>query len=236
MPHIFTFHGLGSSKQAFLPLVNEFPSLEWHLYDFAGFGERNEESVGNTPIQDSTAEFRERCESLHELVFIAHSMGSAVAIPLAQQLRHKVKAVINIEGNLIGEDCGFVSRAAAESAANGTFVEFRKKVISNARSYRSLGWLKWINDFQKVKEDTMTKYAKELVAISESEELLRAFHELRCPKVYVYGDQYLNNGEGQTPLLAQKLWGISTAYIQGASHFLMQDDPRTCGLAIKGMI
>lgn len=236
MPHIFTFHGLGASKQAFLPLANEFPSHEWHLHDFAGFGERNEESVEDTPIQDSIAEFREKSKSFDELILIGHSMGSAVAIPLAQQLRHKVKAIIIIEGNLIGEDCGFVSRAAAESADNGTYEAFRKKVVAGARSCKSLGWLKWINDFQKVRQDTMAKYAKELVATSASEELLRIFHELRCPKVYLYGDQYLTNGEGQTPELAQKLWGISTIYMQGTSHFLMQDDPRTCGLAIQHLM
>lgn len=236
MAHIFTFHGLGSSKQAFLPLANEFPKHNWHMYDFAGFGERNEESVSDSPLSDSIIEFREKCESLDELIFIGHSMGSAVAIPLAQHLKHKVKAIICVESNLIGEDCGFVSRAAAESAKNGTFNEFRNKVIARARSYRSLGWLKWINDFQKVKEETLVNYANELVIISDSEQLLKSFHELRCQKLYMYGDQYLKNGNDQTPELAKKLWGVSTRYIQGTSHFLMQDDPRTCGLAIKQLL
>lgn len=236
MSNIFTFHGLGSSKQAFLPIAHELQSHNWHLYDFAGFGERNEEMAGNTPIQDSLSEFREKCEGLEELAFIAHSMGSAVAIPLAVELKHRVKAIIVIEGNLIGEDCGFVSRAVAESAENGTFEEFRKKVIASARSYKSLGWLKWINDFRKVKEDTMAKYAKELVAVSESEQLLNSFHGLRCQKLYMYGDQYVRNDVGQTPDLATKLWGVSTQYIHGTSHFMMQDDPRTCALAIRPMI
>lgn len=237
MSNIFTFHGLGSSKQAFLPLAHKLqPQHEVFLNDFSGFGERNEEMVGNTPIQDSLSEFRDKCEGLDELVFIAHSMGSAVAIPLAVELKHRVRAVIVIEGNLIGEDCGFISRAAATSAESGNHDVFRKKVIANARSYKSLGWLKWINDFQRVKEEVLCKYAKELVTVSESNQLLYSLHDLRCNKLYMYGDQYLKNKDGQTPELANKLWGISTQYIHGTSHFMMQDDPRTCALAIRPLI
>ncbi len=237
MSNIFTFHGLGSSKQAFIPLTNEIgPQHSVHSYDFAGFGERNDESVGDEPIQDSIREFLEKCGKLNELVFIAHSMGSAVAIPLAEQLKHQVKAVIIIEGNLIGEDCGFLSRAAVRSTETGDFITFKNKAISKARSAKSLGWLKWINDFQKVREDVFCRYAKELVALSEAEVLLKSLHSLRCQKLYMYGDQYLKNDEGETPELAKKLWGISTQYIHGTSHFLLQDDPRSCSLPIRHLI
>ena len=67
---------------------------------------------------------------------IAHSMGGAVGLLLPPTLLRSVLSFSNCEGNLVGEDCGIVSRKTADVS----FPEFKRNVWPEIKSLsKSLG-------------------------------------------------------------------------------------------------
>ena len=232
MSHIYTFHGLGSSKNAFSALK---PALETdhtvHLYDFPGFGNRINDPIGKDPIQDEIGVLYDQMSHRDDLVIIVHSMGSAVGLPLALALGNKVQAVINIEGNLIGKDCGYLSRGVLKHANEGSLSAFRKEMIERLESSPYPGWRGWARDFAKVKYETLKPYAKSLVTRSDSGELLQIFHSLTCKKRYLYGNEYRDE---QHPVLDQ-IKGVRKVHLD-TGHFVMTDDPEGCGALIKELL
>lgn len=232
MKNVLCLHGLGSSKKAFLPL-KEFMELEYkfHLYDFPGFGERIDDVIGNDPIKDEIDALYEWVSQIEDLIVIVHSMGSAVGLPLAESLGDKVSAVINIEGNLIGADCRYLSRAVDEHAKHGTLTQFRNDIIDKLQHSAYRGWREWTEDFAKVKFETFKSYARSLVDRSDSGDLLNTFHALPCKKLYLYGNEYRDEPH---PVLDQ-IKGIDKKHLD-TGHFVMTDNPKGCAELITALV
>ena len=231
MKNFFFFHGLGSSTNAFAPLASVLEEDHHvHLHDFAGFGKRSEETIGNSPIASCIYEFLKLTEELDHLVLVMHSMGSAVALPLAELLGDRIDALINIEGNLIGADCGALSREASKRSPED-YEYYRGEIRKKLSTLRSdAGWQKWGEDFEKVRPEVMIAYARDLVRRSDHYGLLETFRSLPVRKLYLYGDQYL--GEE----ISTRLWGLNTWYVQGASHFVMTEKPVETARVIRCLL
>lgn len=232
MKNVLCLHGLGSSKNAFIPLKEAMgAAYTFYLYDFAGFGDRIDEPVGHDPIEDEIHAVYEQASQMDDLIIIMHSMGSAVGLPLARTLENKVAAVINIEGNLIGADCGYLSRGVDEHAAQGTLGNFKNDIIDKLQDSPFPGWREWTRDFAKVRFETLKSYAKSLVNLSDSGELLDIFHSLECKKLYLYGNEYRDEHH---PVLHQ-IKGIDKRHLN-TGHFVMTDDPYGCAELIMELV
>ena len=118
---IIFIHGLGCTKESFDDLWNFtalFKDLSLLTFDLVGFGNSSRPKDFSYTMEDQA----EICKVLldtfkpDKVHLVAHSMGGAIGLILAENIRDKAASFINIEGNLISEDCGPLSRKATSAS------------------------------------------------------------------------------------------------------------------------
>ena len=146
-------------------------------------------------------------------------MGGAIGLLLAEKLSNKLISFTNIEGNLVSEDCGLLSR----KTISVSFEEFKKNVFAELKSEikelnnkSSKLWLEWIE-----KSNTLAFYSSSgsLVKWSDSRKLLAKFKNLKTKNVYFYGDK---NSEMK---VLNELGNMRKIEIYNSGHFVMNDNP-----------
>ncbi|MGC9342761.1 MAG: alpha/beta fold hydrolase [Bacteroidales bacterium] len=220
---VLYLHGLGCSKADFLG-ATEIESLSTHTLialDFPGHGNSSyNDKLDMDDLVEVTGLFTERL-NLHDLVLIGHSMGGLVALLFAERYGKKVKAFINLEGNLAGEDCTFSRQAAGvdyDTFSNETFRNF--KIV--LQFSKKPGFKKCAETLVKYNpRKAMYDFSPSLVKYSDSEELIEKFESLKIPKCLIHGSE--NNGLSYIPQLIQK--GIPVFEIPDSNHFPQYDNP-----------
>lgn len=224
MKNYVLFHGLGASTRSFDPL-SVLLRTKGHTViagDFCGFGTRVGEGCAENPLDNAVSELAARLAGHTNLHFIAHSMGAAIALQLAGKMPQKIGSVTLIEGNLIAEDCGMLSRAIAAAQNTQDLARQLKTMTADLKDSPQKGWRLWAEEAENVTPEVMKAYARQLVTASDSGELLRIFRALPCEKLYLYGDDYQNH-----PVL-KHLENIPAHYIKGTGHFVMTEKPEAC--------
>jgi pimeloyl-ACP methyl ester carboxylesterase len=156
-------------------------------------------------------------------------MGGALALLILQKIPDQISALISIEGNLIAEDCGLISRTIATAQEND-LLKLKHNLVETGQKSKDRGWKMWGDDVSQVAPQTLQDYAASLVKLSDSGELLQAFALFNGPKAYIYGDGYIGH-----PLI-EKLGSIPSYHVKGADHFAMQNEPDVCARLIKQTI
>ena len=100
-------------------------------------------------------------ERLH---LVVHSMGGAIALLLPSKILDSAESFANIEGNLISEDCGIVSRQVAEAS----FEEFNTKILPEHK-LQFAGYA----PFNLTSPSAYYRSAQSLVEWSDSRKLLK---------------------------------------------------------------
>ncbi len=215
---LFFIHGLGCSKDSFHHFWDrtDFEDYSVLALDLIGFGESTKSESFSYTME---AQARVCTEILKEfsdrnLHIVAHSMGGAVALLLPDDILNDAKTFANIEGNLIGADCGVASRriisvppAVFES---DILPEFRDMFNSLGEGYAAI---------DSTSADALYRSAESLVAWSDSNKLLEAFHALSCLKAYFYGDE---NSDHPT---VTSVGDVPKIKIERSGHFPMNDNP-----------
>jgi len=151
---------------------------------------------------------------------VAHSMGEAVGLLLAEKIGEMGSSFINVEGNLISEDCGPLSR----KSISVSFEEFNarefdelKSLVRMSRDKSSKLWLLWCE-----KSDSLAYYktSRSLIECSKSGNLLKIFEKLKVNKAYIYGAK---NSEMK---IIDRLHTIRKIPISYSGHFCMIDNPK----------
>ena len=114
---IVFIHGLGVCKDCFRD-VWDFPGYQRYTilaFDLPGFGDSDKPSDFSYSMEDQAAILKLLIQelNLNRMHIVGHSMGGAVGLLLAKDIRSIVKSFICLEGNLISEDCTG-SRAAVK--------------------------------------------------------------------------------------------------------------------------
>lgn len=229
---VLLIHGLGCTKDSFEQVVKyqELKKFSLLAYDLIGFGD-------SSKPQDFTYQLEEQAEIIHLLLeklhpkkvhIVAHSMGGAIGLLLTEKIATKLVSFVNIEGNLIKEDCGLLSRktisVSFKEFKNNLFEELITTMAGSKESGARL-WAKWA-----AKSDPVAFYrsAGSLVKWSDSGNLIKKFKALRVPKIYVYGAK-----NSQMKILSY-LDSISKIPISNSGHFVMTDNPREfCSMLTK---
>ena len=111
---IVMIHGLGCSQDTFVHIWDrpEFNQYALLSFDLVGFGRSDKPEDFSYTMEDQARICRLLIGRFHEsaLHIAAHSMGGAIGLLLAEHLPDRLKSFTNIEGNLIGSDCGLISR------------------------------------------------------------------------------------------------------------------------------
>jgi pimeloyl-ACP methyl ester carboxylesterase len=180
---VLFLHGLACSREAFRYLFDGsyFPGTTLLVPDLPGFGLSVKPDHFSYTMEDQ-AEICTQLLSLfpfQRLHLVAHSMGGAIALLLSQQIS-PICSFANIEGNLISDDCGLLSRSI---------------VNMPSFDYQSFGFaehqLEFAADsqlrFDQTTATAVYRSARSLVRLSDSGELLQLFKQLPCRNVYFYG-------------------------------------------------
>jgi len=149
------------------------------------------------------------------LHIVAHSMGGAVALLLPDKILNGAKTFTNVEGNLIGDDCGMISRkiisVPPEVFESDFFQELRDQFNSFGERYAAI---------DSTSADALYKSAESLVAWSDSEKLLEIFLALPCQKAYFFGD------ENADIAAVTRVGDVQKVKIKQSGHFPMNDNPK----------
>ncbi|MFH1998090.1 MAG: alpha/beta hydrolase [Planctomycetota bacterium] len=214
---VLFIHGLGCCKESFESVWDRKDYRDYSLLaiDLAGFGESSKTKSFSYSMEAQAKVCEEVLKrfSFARLHIVAHSMGNAVGLLLPEYLIGITASFANVEGNLIAEDCGLVSR----KTISVPFDAFEKDYLPY-----------FVTQFQNEKHhhirlDKTTAHAfyrssKSLVEWSDSGQLLDRFLSLPCAKAYFHGDQ--NANLKTLPLLGT----LNRESITGSGHFMMNDN------------
>ena len=225
---ILFIHGLGACKECFKDALDFLGYEKYSIVtpDLPGFGDSGKAEDFACTMKDYSAICRVLIESLDmkRVHIVAHSMGGAVGLLLADEIPEKVLSYISLEGNLIAEDCWLskktISRSLLEFTDNG-FKKLRAGMkrsidMSVANSNSMVLFNDWL-----AKSDPVAFYkcSESLVTLSTSGELLEMFQQFNKNKCYIYGEMNRN-----MPVIEQ-LDMIPKLMIENAGHSMMTDNP-----------
>ena len=216
---IFLVHGLGCSKDSFHHFWNrtDFDDYSVLALDLAGFGESSKSNKFSYTMEAQARICTEILTKFSDknLHIVAHSMGGAVALLLPDEILNGTKTFTNVEGNLIGADCGIISRkiisVPPEVFESDFFPELRDKFNSFGERYTAI---------DSTSADALYKSAESLVAWSDSNKLLEIFLALPCRKAYFFGDE---NTDLPT---VTRVGDVQKVKIKQSGHFPMNDNPQ----------
>ncbi len=218
-PHLLFFlHGLGCSKDSFENAWerSDFKGFSLLAPDLLGFGHSDKPTDFSYSLEDHARVCETVLRTFDEprLHIIAHSMGGAVGLLLADNILRQAETFVNVEGNLIGADCGFISRKATsvpyETFAKELFPEFQSRL--ETKDYQHL----FLDGTAPL---AFYRSAQSLVEWSDSGRLLKKFKRLKCKKAYFYGQR--NSGIKAL----DRLGPIKKRSISQSGHFPMNDNP-----------
>jgi pimeloyl-ACP methyl ester carboxylesterase len=142
-------HGIGCAKECFDEVFETDLAQKYSIlvFDFLGFGDSDKPEDLDYTMQQHAAIGKALIEqfSPDKVSLIAHSMGGTIGVLLAPMLNN-LDTFINIEGNLVSEDAGIVSRRTAEQAESDFvqrgFSQFLAQLRnSDERSFKM--WALW---------------------------------------------------------------------------------------------
>ncbi|MEO1083362.1 MAG: alpha/beta hydrolase [Acidobacteriota bacterium] len=231
-------HGLGESGLCFESIMCD-PRLDaWdHVaVDLIGYG-RSAWSEQPFGLEQHAASIELLIEKLGlgPVVLLGHSMGSVIALILAERGRIEIVGVLDVEGNVTLDDCTFSSQAEAmaEEAwcgrGYGTFLETLHGMAAEGEAAARAG------DDSKERAPVMRAYAAschyadprtlyldsvELVRGSKTEQLAARRGAVEVPMVYFHGAP---RGTSAKSLGQLEDAGIRCVPFEPAGHWLFLD-------------
>jgi pimeloyl-ACP methyl ester carboxylesterase len=234
---IFFIHGLGCAQNNFDDAWNAEGLANYSIVtiDLPGFGG----SAMNDGFSCDMKEYAEICCNVlslfprNKIHIVGHSMGGAIGVLLADMIRDRLASFVNVEGNLVSQDCTTSRRKASVS-----YEEFISKQLPGLILTTSLsdepGRKMWSHTMRNSDKKSLYLSSRSLVAWSDSGQLLKIFKELDCPRVYLYGEKnsFLH--------VLSFLGAVQTVAISQSGHFPMIDNPegfyRFLSNFLKGII
>nr|WP_042195075.1 alpha/beta hydrolase [Kibdelosporangium sp. MJ126-NF4]CEL21633.1 probable hydrolase [Kibdelosporangium sp. MJ126-NF4]CTQ92414.1 probable hydrolase [Kibdelosporangium sp. MJ126-NF4] len=217
---IVFLHGIGCAKESFADAF-DVPALAGYslcAFDLPGHGESSRMSDYSLPSYADVTVQAVNALAAKRVFVVGHSMGGAVGLLAAARLTN-LAGFVNVEGNLVADDCGLVSRKTARTGfdtfTSRGFHRFAEKLRTSPRK-DVRAWAQWYPLCDPV---AIHRMSGSLVEWSDGGSMLEMF--LAMPNVsYVYGGDAARVGY-VLPLLAD----VPTYAIPDAGHFPMVDNP-----------
>ena len=225
---LFFIHGLGCTKDSFDGIWKDrkFDHHSIFTLDLPGFGNSLRPKQFSYKMEDQAEICRLLIEHfrLHNVNLIGHSMGGAISLLLINKIPDTVISFVNLEGNLIGEDCT-ISRKATKYSLNEfevTFDDFRSKLQETNKLSRAKHELKFYYELlSRCDPFVFHKSSESLVKWSDSGKLLDMFLGMKTKNWYVYGEW--NKNLPSIKLLKSK--GVQLVEVPKSGHFMMIGNP-----------
>jgi pimeloyl-ACP methyl ester carboxylesterase len=224
---IVLLHGLGGSKENYYEACKSDSLAEHTLIFFDNPGTGNSTYYENFPlnVDDLTAISSLFIEQLNISNFIlcGTSMGGLTTLLyLKKSGLSKVKAYVNIEGNLLPEDCMFSSKVVRYDF--DTFnSEIFPRTILEMKATRNAGYHVIANNLQlNTNVKSYYNYCFQTVEYSATGDLLKQFISMSIPRIFIYGAE--NRALSYIPELSSR--GVTVKEISNSNHFIFYDNPK----------
>jgi pimeloyl-ACP methyl ester carboxylesterase len=219
-------HGLGGAKENFY-WATQSPALarcELLMFDQPGTGQARfdpADGLDVSALAELTHAFAERLIP-RPYILAGASMGGLIT--LLQMRRHgtdRITGYVNIEGNLLGEDCMFSRRAIPHSIDEFTTRVFVEGMNELRRSHRAGDQIIAHNMALNLDARAYYTYSIETVKESDSGALLEEFLGLRMPKLFLYGDA----NRHLSYLGRLRASDVRVVEVPDSGHFVFYDNP-----------
>lgn len=223
---ILYLHGLGTSKQDFLPALNIDLLKKYSIvsFDFPGCGQSSYDPKASPTIDNLVTITEEVVKKLKLKSFhiIGHSMGGLTALLFAKRNPGKVKSFINVEGNLAPVDCRvfseYVCNYPTDVDEKKFFLDFKNQIGNNGH----LEFDKFLSNLEKnVTYNAIRQYCQSIFNYCLNTDLLSYFKDLDLPKMFIYGDE--NNDLPYIDQLNKQ--GVVISEIPASNHFPFYSNP-----------
>lgn len=234
-PGLLYLHGLGCTKEDARG-ATALAALRGHTlaaFDFPGCGGSAYWSEVPLTMADLVALTRRavRALELPRPWLVGHSMGGLVALLYARRHPREVAGLVEIEGNLVPDDC-FLSRQVFRRAFLGRerrfFADLRKRLAPGGA-----GMAEYAARLpERVAPRAFFDYARSLVDWSDGYPLLAQFLALPVPRAFVHGAE-----NAHLPYLDRlRAAGIPVVAIRGSGHLPMVTNPEAFYRALARLV
>ena len=219
-------HGLGGCKENFWEATRSKALDNYRLIAADNPGTGNSTYYEDDPLQvddlvNIIARFIDSLK-LNSFIMLGASMGGLITLHYPRSHLANVVGYINIEGNLMPEDCMFSSKVVSHTAE-----AFRENVfcqtIIDMKNNGNPGYYIIANNLQ-LNTNVMSYfyYSFQTVAYSATGELLQEFLDLPLAKVFIYGEKNLT----LKYLPTLEAGGVPLKKIPQSDHFIFYDNPK----------
>ncbi len=220
---ILFIHGLGCAKECFIGAwkIEEFNNFSLLATDLVGHGQSSSPATFSYTIKDQAERIMIELDNQpwKKVSIVAHSMGGAIGLFLAEILGNRLDAFINVEGSLN------VAGPASRIAASVPYEEFSKTTFDNLRHNLALsanpGWEHWAKWMQHADPLGFYRSSRDLIELIRNDELVIRFNQLKTKKIYLYGDQSFKNLDRVLSAIPD----IQKVNIPDSGHFPMIENP-----------
>jgi pimeloyl-ACP methyl ester carboxylesterase len=218
---VLFLHGFGCAKESFEQAfrIADLDAFSLCAFDFPGHGQSSRVPSSLYALQSYAEVTNILIDRIRprRVFLVGHSMGGAVAL-IATQGRQDIACLISVDGNLVADDCGIVSRSTATQPltdfVNSGYLSFAQKLQTSAHR-DEIAWGRWYNHADPL---ALHESASSLVEWSDNGKLMELYSSL-ARKSYVYGDREVK--DYLLPLLDNN----TIHRIENAGHFVMIDNP-----------
>lgn len=224
-PTIVWIHGLGESSLCFAA-VSRHPALQafrHRLIDLPGYG-RSPWPAEAYRLEEGAAELASWLGAEPEpVILLGHSMGGVLAQLIAERAPSRVRAVVDVDGNLSLGDCGFSGKAAAyplEAFLAKGFDELAEGAFAGGATSAALRG--YYASMRFADPRVLYRHAQDLVEMSGKEDLASRLAALPMPHLYLAGSPDGAAARSKELLVASNArWKV----IEPAGHWPFIDRP-----------
>ncbi len=235
---ILYVHGLGESGLCFERWMADPRLADWsHLaVDLIGYGKStwNDEPWSLAEHAAHLDRYLERSYP-EPVVVVGHSMGGVIGQLLCESYPARVRAFLNVEGNISSADCNFSGPVAAlslEAWLDRGYGELLERLFGD-RDERPDVIRPYCASVQMCDPRAFHRNSGELVAVSGEETLAARLGGLAIPTLYVHGSP---RGTGERSLGQLQRAGAETLAIADAGHWSFLDHPEQLVEVLAGFL
>lgn len=220
--HLIMFvHGLGCNKESFAGAFSS-PYLEGYsiaALDLPGHGESEHANTFPYELRDHASVVLGALAHFDykRLTLVGHSMGGAISTFVVKQVTEPT-AFVNVEGNLVAEDAGIVSRQTTKQSEEAFRTHGYQAFLGGLRTSDRTDLATWATWLQQADSTAVHRSAHSLVEWSDSGALLGTYNSLP-DTTYIHGDEdakeYVTGSFTQSRVVS----------IPGSGHFPMLTNP-----------